>query len=80
MLNCWTLSNNNLDIVMHDGTEEKTVTLRRSYKGLLVPKMIWRQFRNFSTNAVALVLSSDAYNRDDYIEDFQQFTQERHSA
>lgn len=68
------------DVVLNDGLEEKTVTLNRSYKGMLVPKMIWRQFRNFSTNAVVLVLSSDAYDRGDYIEDFERYREARAGA
>lgn len=61
------------DVVLHDGKEEHVYPLNRSYKALYVPKMLWRKMDNFSTNAVALVLASTAYNEADYIRDFEQF-------
>ena len=61
------------DIVLNDGTEERKFSLNRSYYGLYVPKMIWRRIENFSTNSLALVLSSVPYNEGDYIRDFNQF-------
>ena len=61
------------DIVLNDGTEEWKFSLNRSYYGLYVPKMIWRRIENFSTNSLALVLSSVPYNEGDYIRDFNQF-------
>lgn len=61
------------DVVIDDGTERKTITLNRSYNGLYIPTMVWRQFQDFSTNAVALILASVPYDRDDYIEDYTAF-------
>ena len=61
------------DVILDDGKTKKTYTLNRSYYGLYVPKMIWRQMENFSTNALAMVLASDFYNEDDYIMDYKQF-------
>lgn len=61
------------DVVLDDGREEKVFTLNRSYYGLYVPKGLWRQMRNFSTNSLALVLSSTQYDETDYIRDYQEF-------
>ena len=61
------------DVVLDDGNEEKVFTLNRSYYGLYVPKGMWRQMRNFSTNSLALVLSSTKYDETDYIRDYQEF-------
>ncbi len=61
------------DVVIDDGIDRKTITLNRSYNGLFIPTMVWRQFQDFSTNAVALVLASEPYDRDDYIEDDAAF-------
>ncbi len=61
------------DVVLHDGTEEKKYSLNRSYYGLYIPKHTWRRLENFSTNSLALILSSTNYNEDDYIRDFDQF-------
>ena len=61
------------DVILDDGRERKTYSLNRSYYGLYVPKGIWREMDNFSTNSLALILSSTAYNTEDYIYDYQQF-------
>lgn len=62
------------DVVLHDGKEEKRFSLNRSYCGLYLPNMIWRQIENFSTNSLALIVSDQAYDRDDYIYDFTEFS------
>lgn len=59
-------------VVGLDGNEYK-FNLNRSYFGLYIPKNNWRHMENFSTNAVALHLSSDAFNEEDYIREFEQF-------
>lgn len=61
------------DVVLDDGKEKKTFHLNRSYYGLYVPKMMWREMNNFSTNSLALVLSSTQYDEGDYIRDYNQF-------
>ena len=58
-----------------DGSEER-VHLCRSYYGLHVPAMTWRSLENFSTNSVAMILSSVTYAPDDYIDDYQQYRDE----
>lgn len=61
------------DVVVDDGKKEQTFSLNRSYYGLYVPAGLWRQMQNFSTNSVAMVLSSTAFNEDDYIRDPEDF-------
>lgn len=61
------------DIVLNDGKNKKVYSLNRSYYGLYIPNMIWRHIENFSTNALALVLSSTEFNQDDYIRNFEYF-------
>lgn len=63
------------DVVLDDGTGKRTYSLNRSYKGLYVPKGMWRRMTNFSTNSVALVLASTPYDKDDYIMDYEEFKQ-----
>lgn len=65
------------DIVLHDGKQEFKYSLNRSYMGLYVPKMFWRTMENFSTNSLALVLSSTTFQVEDYIRDFEEFKIER---
>lgn len=61
------------DVKVDDGKEQKTYSLNRSYYGLYLPAGIWRQMENFSTNSLAMVLSSSAYSEDDYIRDYNEF-------
>lgn len=61
------------DVVLDDGREKKTFSLNRSYNGLFVPKGMWREMENFSTNSLALVLSSTNYDANDYIRDYSEF-------
>lgn len=64
-----------VDIYIDDGKETKIFNLTRSYYGLYVPKGCWREMRNFSTNSVVLILGSVPYDADDYIRDYEKFTQ-----
>ena len=66
------------DVVLHDGRNELRFTLNRSYFGLYVPRMVWRGLENFSTNALAFVAASAAYDETDYIRDLEQFKHIRH--
>ncbi|WP_321480227.1 FdtA/QdtA family cupin domain-containing protein [uncultured Bacteroides sp.] len=61
------------DVILDDGKEKKTFSLNRSYYGLYVPKGLWRQMENFSTNSLALILASTPYNENDYIYDYDEF-------
>lgn len=61
------------DVILDDGNENKTFTLNRSYYGLYVPSGIWRVLDNFSTNSVALVISSTNYDESDYIRNYDEF-------
>lgn len=61
------------DVVLDNGKEKIVFTLNRSYYGLYVPKGLWREMENFSTNALALVLSSTDYDATDYIRDYDEF-------
>jgi hypothetical protein len=61
------------DVVLHDGKKELRFSLNRSYYGLLVPEMMWREMENFSTNSLALIISSTDYDESDYVRDFNHF-------
>ena len=67
------------DVIVDDGKEKRTFTLNRSYYGLYIPKGLWREMENFSSNAFALELGSAAYSEQDYIRDYDEFqTLKRH--
>ena len=61
------------DVKLNDGVSEKIFSLNRSYYGLYVPNMIWREMLNFSTNSLALIVSSTNYSDSDYIRDYEEF-------
>jgi hypothetical protein len=60
-------------IVIDKFGEEEKFSLNRSYFGLYIPTNHWRHIENFSTNSVALHLSSSKFNEEDYIRDFESF-------
>lgn len=61
------------DVILDDGKEKKCFSLNRSYYGLYVPQGVWREMNNFSTNSVALILSSTTYNEGDYIRNYNDY-------
>jgi hypothetical protein len=61
------------DVVLDDGHGRKLVTLNRSYFGLYLPPLIWREIENFSSGAVCLVLASRVYHEADYYRDYENF-------
>lgn len=65
------------DVILDDGKEKQTFHLNRSYYGLYIPKGWWRSMENFSTNSLALVLSSISYNKGDYIYDYEEYKSTR---
>lgn len=62
-----------LDVAVEDGKNRKVFSLNRSYYGLYIPSGIWRQMENFSTNSLAMVLSSTEFFEEDYIRDYSEF-------
>lgn len=66
------------DVIVDDGNEKKTFSLNRSYYGLYVPRGTWREMQNFSTNSLALILSSTKYDESDYIRDYDEFKSYNH--
>ena len=61
------------EILVDDGTKQKTFTLNRSYYGLYIPKGLWREIKEFSTNALALEFGSISYDVNDYIRNYDAF-------
>lgn len=61
------------DVILDDGNERQRYHLNRSYYGLYVPAGLWREMDNFSTNSLALILSSTRYDEQDYLRDYELF-------
>jgi hypothetical protein len=64
------------DVVLDNGIRREVINLNRSFYGLFVPKLIWREIENFSTNSLAFIVSSCKYNPDDYIREYENFKKE----
>ena len=65
------------DVLVDDGISKQSFSLNRSYYGLYIPCGLWRHMENFSTNALAIVLSSTKYDESDYIRDYAEFLKYR---
>lgn len=68
------------DVLLDDGKDRKRVHLNRSYNGLYVCPMIWRQLDNFSSGSVCMVLASTCYAESDYYRDYTEFMRARWRA
>lgn len=68
------------DVVIDDGNNKMVFTLNRSYYGLYVPKGLWREMQNFSTNSLALILSSTEFDMNDYIRDYDVYLKMKHNG
>jgi len=68
------------DVLLDDGKEKKRFHLSRSYYGLYICPMIWRELDNFSSGSVCMVLASNKYNEDDYYRDYAEFIRSRWQA
>jgi len=61
------------DVVVDDGSAQRKYHLNRSYFGLYIPPGFWRHMEEFSTNSLALIVSSEQYDQGDYIRDYEEF-------
>lgn len=61
------------DVVLDDGSSRQRFHLNRSYTGLYITPMIWRELDNFSSGAVCLVLASNVYDEEDYYRDYDAY-------
>lgn len=68
------------DVLLDDGYGKKRIHLNRSYSGLYVCPMIWRELDNFSSGSVCMALASNLYDEDDYYREYDAFIREVHGA
>jgi len=61
------------DVTLDDGRNKKQFHLNRSYYGLYIPPLIWRDLDNFSSGSVCMVLASEYYNEEEYIRNYDDF-------
>ena len=61
------------DVILDNGSVQMRHHMNRSYYGLYVPRMIWRELDNFSSGSVCVVLASEFYDEEDYIRDHEAY-------
>lgn len=64
-------------VTLDDGTCKRSFFLNRPYQGLYIKPGLWRDLKDFSSGAVAMVLASEIYQEDDYIRTYDEFKQFR---
>ncbi|MCR5686978.1 MAG: FdtA/QdtA family cupin domain-containing protein [Lachnospiraceae bacterium] len=60
-------------VTLTDGVNRETVTLSRPMEGLYIPKMVWKEMYDFSSDSVLLVLASTHYDESEYIRDYEEY-------
>jgi hypothetical protein len=68
------------DVIADDGFEKQRFALNRSYYGLYLPPLVWREIENFSSNSVCTVLASEFYDVDDYFYEYADFLRAARAA
>jgi hypothetical protein len=61
------------DVIVDDGQQRRTVTLRRADEALYLPNLVWGELVNFSSGAICLTFASLPYEEEDYLRDYDQF-------
>lgn len=61
------------DVILDDGAKKERFQLNRSYYGLYIPPLTWREIENFSSGSVCLVMASEPYDEHDYYRDYEKF-------
>ncbi len=61
------------DVIVDDGFQKQRHTMNRSYCGLYIPPLLWREIENFSSNSVCMVLASEFYDANDYYYGYEEF-------
>lgn len=67
------------DVILDDGKDKKRIHLNRSYNGLYICPMMWRELDNFSSGSVCMVLASNKYDEEDYYRNYEDFMHARWS-
>jgi WxcM-like, C-terminal len=61
------------EVLVDDGVNTERFFLNRSYYGLYIPSMVWREIDEFSSGSVCLVMASHHYDESDYYRDYDEF-------
>ena len=68
--------NGSSKVKVSDGREEKIIVLDKPYRGVYLPKMVWKEMYDFSKDSVLLCLASEAYDPNEYIRKYSDYVKE----
>ena len=71
------------EVLVDDGVHRERFFLNRSYFGLYIPRLVWRELDDFSSGSVCLVIASRPYEEEDYFRSYDEFldaVKGRHAA
>jgi dTDP-4-dehydrorhamnose 3,5-epimerase-like enzyme len=60
-------------VCVDDGTTRENILLNRPELALYLPPGIWATQKDFTRDAVLMVLASEVYNPEEYIRNYQEF-------
>ena len=60
-------------VLVTDGKEKQIVELTKPRQGVYLPKMVWKEMYDFSSDSVLLVLASTHYDGNEYIRDYDDY-------
>lgn len=64
------------ELELDNGFLKKKIKLKDFYKGVIIPPMVWRTLKNFSKDAIILVIADKEYQENDYIRNYEDFIQQ----
>lgn len=67
------LSSGEFSIELDDGTSQKNINFTEVGTGIIIPPYVWCRLTNFSKDATCLVLASEEYKPEGYINNYQNF-------
>lgn len=64
-------------VKVRDGKGNEAIfSLNRPHTGIYLPKMVWKDMYDFSEDSVLLCLSSEHYDAEEYIRDYDEYVKE----
>lgn len=57
----------------NDGNQKRSFELDSHSKGLFIPKMVWKEMKNFTKDCVLVVLSDRNFDPNEYLSDFDEY-------
>ena len=61
-----------------DGTNKDIINLEQPNKGLVIDVMVWKRIYNFSKDCILIALADHLYDKNETIDDFNEFLRKVH--